>query len=99
MHLRQNSNALPGNIGVNAELKWRDENDLEAIIHLTQGKDSVAWQVTRYGWWWWGIASGLHHGEASVFPAAQSQQYMWRVRLQRKLVGISQSHYSQGMYM
>ena len=48
MHLRQNSDALPGNIGVNAELKWRDENDLEAIIHLTQGKDSVAWQVTRY---------------------------------------------------
>jgi len=48
MHLRQNSDALPGDTGVNAELKWQDENDLETIIHLTQGKDSVAWQVTRY---------------------------------------------------
>ena len=47
----------------------------------------------------WGIASGLHHDEASVFPAAQSQQYMWRARLQHKLVGVRQSHYSQGMYM
>jgi hypothetical protein len=48
MHLRQSSDALPGDTGVNAELKWQDENDLETIIHLTQGKDSVAWQVARY---------------------------------------------------
>jgi hypothetical protein len=35
-------------MGVNAEMKWRDDQDLESIIHLSQDKDSVDWQVTRY---------------------------------------------------
>ena len=48
MHLRQHSNASPGSIGVNAELKWQDEKDLENIIHLTQSMDNCDWQVSRY---------------------------------------------------
>ena len=47
-HLKQSNNIASGNIGVNAELKWRDDQGLESIIHLSQGKDSVDWQVTRY---------------------------------------------------
>lgn len=48
MHLKQRNDASPGNTGINAELKWQDENDFENIIHLTQGKGKVDWQVTRY---------------------------------------------------
>ena len=48
IYLRQRNDASSGNMGVNAELKWNDEQGLENIIHLTQGRDSVAWQVTRY---------------------------------------------------
>ena len=48
IHLRRQNDASPGHIGVNAELKWNDEQGLENIIHLTQGRASVAWQVTRY---------------------------------------------------
>ena len=47
-HLNQNNNIVSGTIGVNAELKWRDDQDLESIIHLSQVKDSADWQVTRY---------------------------------------------------
>jgi hypothetical protein len=47
-HLRLNSNILPGNYGVNAELKWRDEKDFENIIHLTQSKGDTKWQVSRF---------------------------------------------------
>ena len=48
MHLKQRNDASPGNTGINAELKWQDEKDFENIIHLTQDKDKVDWQVTRY---------------------------------------------------
>jgi len=47
-HLRLNNNIMPGNIGVNAELKWRDEKDFENIIHLTQSKGNAEWQVSRF---------------------------------------------------
>ena len=47
-YLRRQNDASPGNVGVNAELTWEDEKGLENIIHLTQDKASVAWQVTRY---------------------------------------------------
>ena len=48
MHLRRHNDASPGPMGVNAELKWSDEQGFENIIHLAQGRDNVAWQVTRY---------------------------------------------------
>ena len=48
MYLSRHNNASPDNIGINAELKWRDDQGLENIVHLTQDRDSVAWQVTRY---------------------------------------------------
>ncbi len=48
IHLRQSNDIASGNMGVNAEMKWRDDQDLESIIHLSQDKDSVDWQVTRY---------------------------------------------------
>ena len=48
MHLKQHNDTSPGNTGINAELKWQDENDFENIIHLTQDKDKVDWHVTRY---------------------------------------------------
>jgi len=48
IHLKQSNDIASGNMGVNVELKWRDDQDLESIIHLSQGKDSVDWQVTRY---------------------------------------------------
>jgi hypothetical protein len=47
-HLGLNNNIMPGNIGVNAELKWRDEKDFENIIHLTQSKGNAEWQVSRF---------------------------------------------------
>ena len=46
--LRESGDILPGNLGVNAELKWRDEKDFENIIHLTQSKENIGWLVTRY---------------------------------------------------
>jgi hypothetical protein len=47
-HLGLNNNITPDNIGVNAELKWRDEKDFENIIHLTQSKGNAEWQVSRF---------------------------------------------------
>jgi len=47
-HLSLNNNILPDNIGINAELKWRDEKDFENIIHLTQSKVNAEWQVSRF---------------------------------------------------
>ena len=44
--LKQKNHDSSGNIGVNVELKWRDERDLETIIHLSQSKDNAEWQVT-----------------------------------------------------
>ena len=46
--LNLNSNSLPDNLGINAELRWRDEKDFENIIHLTQGKGDAEWQVSRF---------------------------------------------------
>ena len=47
-HLNLNDNASPTIHGINAELKWRDEEDFENIIHLMQSKGNTNWQVTRY---------------------------------------------------
>ena len=46
--LKLNNNSLPDNLGINAELKWRDEKDFENIIHLTQSKGNAEWQVSRF---------------------------------------------------
>ena len=46
--LRLNNNISPDNIGINAELRWRDEKDFENIIHLTQSKGNAEWQVSRF---------------------------------------------------
>lgn len=43
----RNTSSL-GNNGVNAELKWLDEQGQEVIIHLTRSQDDVNWKVTRY---------------------------------------------------
>lgn len=48
IYLRRQNDASPGNVGVNAELKWEDEQGLENIIHLTQDRAGVAWHVARY---------------------------------------------------
>jgi hypothetical protein len=47
-HLMQLNNQSSANFGINAELKWQGEQDLENIIHLTQSKDNPEWQVKRY---------------------------------------------------
>ena len=47
-HLSLNNNITPDNLGINAELKWRDEKDFENIIHLTQSKHNAEWQVSRF---------------------------------------------------
>jgi len=47
-HLSLNNNITPDNLGINAELKWRDEKDFENIIHLTQCKHNAEWQVSRF---------------------------------------------------
>ncbi|MEX0649845.1 MAG: hypothetical protein WD200_02505 [Candidatus Andersenbacteria bacterium] len=47
-HLKQGKITSPSIQGINAELKWRDENDFENIIHLAQSMDSPDWQVTRF---------------------------------------------------
>ncbi|MCP9907903.1 hypothetical protein KBY72_12070, partial [Cyanobium sp. BA5m-21] len=47
-HLSLNNNITPDNLGINAELKWRDEKDFENIIHLTQSKGNTEWQVSRF---------------------------------------------------
>jgi hypothetical protein len=48
MCLRKYSEITPGNVGANVELRWRDEKDLETIVHLVKDRDDVGWQVTRY---------------------------------------------------
>ena len=48
MHLGQHDATSTGHIGVNAELKWKDEKDLENIIHLVQHKHGDDWRVTKY---------------------------------------------------
>ena len=47
-HLSLNNNITPDNLGINVELKWRDEKDFENIIHLTQSKGNTEWQVSRF---------------------------------------------------
>ena len=47
-HLRLNNNISPDDLGINAELKWRDDKDFEHIIHLTQSKGNPGWQVSRF---------------------------------------------------
>lgn len=37
-----------GSIGVNAELKWFDEQDQEVIVHLSRNQDNINWQAARY---------------------------------------------------
>ncbi len=46
--LRLNNNISPDNLGINAELSWRDGKDFENIIHLTQIKGNGEWQVSRF---------------------------------------------------
>jgi hypothetical protein len=36
------------NDGVNAELKWFDEQDREVIVHLSRNQDNINWQAARY---------------------------------------------------
>ena len=45
---RLNNNISPDNLGINAELRWRDGKDVENIIHLTQSKGNAEWQVSRF---------------------------------------------------
>ena len=48
MYLRRRNAASPGSFGVNAELKWQDDKDLETIVHLTQSKANSDWYVAHY---------------------------------------------------
>ncbi len=47
-HLKLNNNISSDNLGINAELRWRDGKDFANIIHLTQSKGSTEWQVSRF---------------------------------------------------
>ncbi len=47
-YLNQKNQQSSSCYGVNVELKWRDERDLETIIHLSQSKEQAEWRVTRY---------------------------------------------------
>ena len=46
--LNQNINTSPEKAGINAELRWRDKEDFENIIHLAKYKGDIDWQFTRY---------------------------------------------------
>ena len=48
IYLNQRESLSASIFGVNAELKWRDEQGLENIIHLSRNTDKNEWQVTRY---------------------------------------------------
>ena len=48
IYLNQMNSPSSSIFGVNAELKWWDEQGLENIIHLSQNADKTEWQVTRY---------------------------------------------------
>ncbi len=37
-----------GSNGVNAELKWFDEQAQEVIVHLSRNQDNINWQAARY---------------------------------------------------
>ena len=37
-----------GNNGVNAELKWFDEQDQEVIVHLSKNNSDINWRAARY---------------------------------------------------
>ena len=47
-HLKLNNNISSDNLGINAELRWRDGKDFANIIHLTQSKGNTEWQVSRF---------------------------------------------------
>jgi hypothetical protein len=47
-YLNQKSQHSSSAFGVNVELKWQDERNLETIFHLAQSKDQIEWRVTRY---------------------------------------------------
>jgi hypothetical protein len=47
-YLKQKNHDPFSAFGVNVELKWQDERDLEAIIHLSQNQGNAEWQVTRH---------------------------------------------------
>ena len=48
MYINARNISSPGNNGVNAELKWFDEQDQEVIVHLSRNKDNNNWQTARY---------------------------------------------------
>ena len=48
IYLNQRENPSSSIFGVNAELKWWDEQGLENIIHLSRNTDKTEWPVTRY---------------------------------------------------
>ena len=48
IYLNQKNGISPSAFGVNVELKWRDEQGLENIIHLSRNKDKTEWQVIRH---------------------------------------------------
>jgi hypothetical protein len=47
-HLKQKNNQFSVDFGINAELRWQDEKDIENIIHITQSKGNADWKVSRY---------------------------------------------------
>jgi hypothetical protein len=48
IYLNQKNHYSSSTFGVNVELKWQDERNLETIIHLAQSTDQTEWRVTRY---------------------------------------------------
>ena len=47
-YLKKKNHNSSSIFGVNVELKWQDERDLETIIHLSQNQGNAEWQVTRH---------------------------------------------------
>ena len=47
-YLNFKNTSSPGNNGVNAELKWFDEQDQEVIAHLLKNNSDINWRAARY---------------------------------------------------
>ena len=48
MYINGGNISSHGNNGVNAELKWFDEQDQEVIVHLSRNKNNINWHAARY---------------------------------------------------
>ena len=48
MYINARNISSLGSNGVNAELKWFDEQDQEVIVHLSKNNSDINWRAARY---------------------------------------------------